>query len=92
MSDILVMESLKDYIKVVTKLRDYVVHKSLRATSEELLQSNFLRLHRSYIISIANIKSIEGTIIEIANSKIPIGRSYSKPVLGRIFNHGDLED
>lgn len=90
--DILVVESLKDYIKVITRLGNYVVHKSLTAISEELPDSNFLRVHRSYIISIADISAIEGTIIEIGDSKVPIGRNYSKSVLKRIFNHGELEN
>lgn len=91
LSDILVIESLKDYIKVITKLGDYVVHKSLTSVSEELPQSNFLRVHRSYTISIKDIKSVEGTIIEIANRQIPVGRNYSKVALGRIFNSENFE-
>ena len=57
LNDILFIESLKDYIKVITTLCDYVVHKSLKAISEELPQSNFLRVHRSYTISLNKIKS-----------------------------------
>ncbi len=91
LSDILIIESLKDYIKVITKIGDYVVHKSLTAISEELPPSNFLRVHRSYMISIKDIKAVEGAIIEIANRQIPIGRNYSKVALGRIFNSEDFE-
>ena len=44
LNDILYIESLKDYIKVITTLGDYVVHKSLTAITEELPQSNFIRI------------------------------------------------
>ncbi|WP_435136310.1 LytR/AlgR family response regulator transcription factor [Formosa sp. A9] len=92
LNDILYIESLKDYIKVITTLGDYVVHKSLTAISEELPQSNFLRVHRSYTISINKIKSVEGNTIEIANRKIPIGRNYVKVTRERIFNNEDLQN
>ncbi|MBD0831071.1 LytR/AlgR family response regulator transcription factor [Aestuariibaculum sediminum] len=89
LNDILYIESLKDYIKVITTIGDYVVHKSLTAISEELPQSNFLRVHRSYTISISKVNSIEGNLIEISNRKIPVGRNYVKIAKERILNNAD---
>ncbi|WP_053976242.1 LytR/AlgR family response regulator transcription factor [Mangrovimonas xylaniphaga] len=86
LGDILYIESLKDYVKVITTMGDYVVHKSLTAISEELPQSNFIRVHRSYTISINKIVALEGNTIEISNKKIPIGRNYLKQTKERIFN------
>ena len=87
LNDILFIESLKDYIKVVTTIGDYVVHKSLTAITEELPQSSFIRIHRSYTISINKIIALEGNTIEISNKKIPIGRNYLKKTKERIFNN-----
>jgi len=93
LNDILFIESLKDYIKVITKIGDYVVHKSLTAISEELPLSSFLRVHRSFTISINKITAIEGNSIEIANRRIPIGRNYLKQTKERILNtNEDLEN
>lgn len=89
LNDILYIESLKDYIKVITNLGDYVVHKSLTAITEELPLSNFLRVHRSYTISINKITAIDGNAIEIANRRIPIGRNYLKQAKERILNIND---
>ena len=89
LNDILYIESLKDYIKVITALGDYVVHKSLSAITEELPQSNFMRIHRSYTISINKIVALEGNTVEISNRKIPIGRNYTKQAKERIFNIND---
>ena len=86
LGDILYIESLKDYVKVITTMGDYVVHKSLTAISEELPQSNFIRIHRSFTISINKITALEGNTIEISNKKIPIGRNYLKQTKERIFN------
>ena len=86
LNDILYIESLKDYIKVITTLGDYVVHKSLTAITEELPGSNFIRIHRSYTISINKIIALEGNTVEISNRKIPIGRNYLKQTKERILN------
>jgi two-component system LytT family response regulator len=89
LNDILFIESLKDYIKVITTIGDYVVHKSLTAITEELPQSSFLRVHRSFTISINKIIALEGNTIEISNKNIPIGRNYLKKTKERIFNIND---
>ena len=86
LNDILYIESLKDYIKVITSIGDYVVHKSLSAITEELPESNFIRVHRSYTISINKIAAIDGNLIELSDRKIPIGRNYLKTTKERIFN------
>ncbi|EAQ42741.1 MULTISPECIES: LytR/AlgR family response regulator transcription factor [unclassified Polaribacter] len=89
LNDILYIESLKDYIKVITTIGDYVVHKSLTAITEELPQSNFIRIHRSYTISVNKVIALEGNTVEISNRKIPIGRNYVKQTKERIFNIND---
>lgn len=83
--DILFIESLKDYIKVVTTIDEYIVHKSLTNITEELPSSNFIRVHRSYTIAIDKVKAVEGNIIEINNKRIPIGRNYIKEAKESIF-------
>lgn len=92
LNDILYIESLKDYIKVITKVGDYVVHKSLTAITEELPQSSFMRIHRSYTVSINKITALEGNTVEISNRKIPIGRNYTKQAKERIFNINDNQE
>ena len=74
--DILYIESLKDYIKVFTTLGNYLVHKSLTSITEELPDTNFIRIHRSYTIAIDKVKSLEGNLLEIGIARIPIGRKY----------------
>jgi DNA-binding LytR/AlgR family response regulator len=86
LNDILYIESLKDYIKVITKAGDYLVHKSMTSISEELPQENFLRIHRSFNIAINKITSIEGNSVEIANRRIPIGRNYLQVAKQKILN------
>ncbi|AUC13881.1 DNA-binding response regulator [Tenacibaculum sp. SZ-18] len=74
--DILYIESLKDYIKVFTIDNSFLVHKSLSSITEELPSKKFIRIHRSYTISLDKVDSVEGNLIEIGNKKITIGRKY----------------
>jgi len=74
--DILYIESLKDYIKVFTTTENYLVHKSLTSITEELPENNFIRVHRSYTLAIDKVKSVEGNLVEIGKTRIPIGRKY----------------
>lgn len=84
-NDILFIEALKDYIKIVTHGRT-VVTKYVLATLVELLPADeFLRIHKSYIIAINKIESFNADCIQIAKHELPIGRLYKYDV-GRILN------
>ncbi|WP_281232736.1 LytR/AlgR family response regulator transcription factor [Flavobacterium gelatinilyticum] len=83
--EILFVEGMKEYIKVVTADKTYITHKSLTSLSEELPADRFLRIHKSYVIALNKVKSIEGNRIQIQSYTIPIGRNYSKDVKNRIL-------
>lgn len=83
--EILFIEGMKEYIKVVTPDKTYITHKSLTSLSEELPADRFLRIHKSYVIALNKVKSIEGNRIQILSYTIPIGRNYSKDVKNRIL-------
>lgn len=74
--DIFYIESLKDYIKVITATGNYLVHRSLTSITEELPKNQFLRIHRSFTISLDKINWVEGNSLEINKIRIPIGRKY----------------
>ena len=83
--EILFIEGMKEYIKVVTSDKTYITHKSLTSLSEELPADRFLRIHKSYVIALNKVKSIEGNRIQIQSYTIPIGRNYSKEVKNKIL-------
>jgi len=83
--EILFVEGMKEYIKVVTPDKTYITHKSLTSLSEELPSDRFLRIHKSYVIALNKVKSIEGNRIQIQSYTIPIGRNYSKDVKSKIL-------
>ncbi|MDX6182690.1 LytTR family DNA-binding domain-containing protein [Flavobacterium sp. Fl-77] len=85
MEEILFVEGMKEYIKVVTPDKTYITHKSLTSLSEELPGDRFIRIHKSYVIALDKVKSIEGNRIQILSYTIPIGRNYSKEVKNKIL-------
>jgi DNA-binding LytR/AlgR family response regulator len=77
LSDILFIEGLDNYLKIHLKDQsDIVIRLTMKTLMEMLNESEFLRVHRSYIVSISRIESIRQKIITIAGEEIPIGRNY----------------
>jgi DNA-binding LytR/AlgR family response regulator len=82
--EILFIESLKDYIKIVTTTKT-IVTKYVLYTLEEMLPSGeFLRIHRSYIVAINKIDSYNADSIQISKHEIPIGKIYKIDVIRRL--------
>ena len=83
--EILFIEGMKEYIKVVTPDKTYITHKSLTSQSEELPTDRFMRIHKSYTIALDKVKSIEGNRVQIHTYTLPIGRNFSKNVKVKIL-------
>ena len=80
LEDILFIESLKDYVKVVTQNKVIISKQSISSLEEMLPKESFVRVHRSYIIALNKIDSYNTDIIEIAKKDIPIGRLFRHDV------------
>jgi DNA-binding LytR/AlgR family response regulator len=80
LDDILYVESLKDYIKVVTSSRNIVTKQSISSLEEMLPKNNFVRIHRSFIVALNKIESFTIDTIEIAKHELPISRMYRHEV------------
>ena len=91
LKDILVIESLKDYIKIITATDKHIVHQTLSSFTESLPQDRFIRIHRSYTIAIPKVEAIEGNSLEIGGSRYTIGRSYINEAKEAILKNGDRD-
>lgn len=82
--DIYFIEALKDYVVINTMNTRYTIHSTMKDIEAKLPSSEFLRVHRSYIIQLDKIASIEQSNIVLEGDKkiIPIGGSY-KDELGK---------
>ena len=76
LDEILVVESLKDYLKISTSTERFIIHQTLSSFTDELPKDKFIRIHRSFTISIDKVESIEGNSIEIDGVRYVIGRTY----------------
>lgn len=80
LSEILYIESLKEYIRIVTKEKTIITKFQLGQVDEILSENSFIRIHRSYIVAIDKIDAFTATDVEINNVQIPIGRAYKEIV------------
>lgn len=85
-TEILYVESLKDYVRIVTPSESYITHHNLGNFTALLPEDKFLRIHRSYTIALDKIKAVEGNNVEIERKKIPIGRNYQSEIKKQILN------
>jgi len=85
LKDIKYIEGLKEYVSYYTSEKRIIVLQSLKSIEESLPSDKFIRVHRSYIVPIDKIKSLDGNQVQIGDKLIPIGRSYKEDVLKRVF-------
>ncbi|MFY7670196.1 LytR/AlgR family response regulator transcription factor [Tenacibaculum sp. MEBiC06402] len=83
-NDILYIESLSDYIKIHLENQVLVTRETISNIYVKLPTHRFLRIHRSYVISIDKIQSYTNEFIEVSNKALPISRSYKETVLQKL--------
>lgn len=83
--DILYLESWKDYTKLYLSSDKYLLVKHSISSLEILLSEHkFLRVHRSYLVSLPKITGYNGVHVKLKGEEIPIGRLYKQHVMGRL--------
>jgi len=76
LNDILFIEGLKDYISIFTPGERIITLQNMKKMEDALPERNFIRVHKSYIVSINKIDSIERSRIFIGDKVIPVGDTY----------------
>ncbi len=84
LSDILYIEGLDDYLKIcLQSTKPLVVRMTMKTMLEKLPASQFLRVHRSFIVPVNGIGGVRNKVITVAGREIPIGSSYEKDFFAR---------
>ncbi len=84
-NDIVYIESWKDYIKIyLSGGKDLLVKRSLSSMENMLSKHKFLRVHRSYMVSIDKISGYKNLSLQINSTEIPIGRLYKQTVMDKL--------
>lgn len=86
LDDILYIEGLKDYISIFTKSERVITLQNMKKMEETLPKDQFIRVHKSYIIALDKIESIERSRISICSKIIPIGDTYRDEFFKHIDN------
>lgn len=88
LKDILFIESMENYVTIYTTSSKEVVYSTLKQMSDSLPDEIFLQVHRSYIINIENVQTIDGNQLNIETYRIPIARNFrSKTISNLVNNH-----
>lgn len=79
--DINYLEALADYVQINTNDERFTVLSTMKSISTRLPQSKFLRVHRSYIVSLDKIDRLDDNMIMIGDKSIPVSRSYREGLM-----------
>lgn len=84
LADILYMEGVRDYTAIHTTTGKILTLQSMRSFQEQLPESHFMRVHKSYLVALDKIQFIERNRIVIAGNYIPIGDTYQEQFQQRL--------
>ena len=87
LEEILFVESMENYVNVFTTSSKEVVYSTLKLFLESLHSNHFLQVHRSYVVNIQHIHSIEGNMLHINAHRIPVARNLKEQVFNTILNN-----
>ena len=86
LDDITYIEALDDYLKInLYQQKTIVARMTMKAMLEKLPKTDFLRVHRSFIVPIKKVESLRNKTLLLGDKKIPVGNSYESEVM-KYFN------
>ena len=84
-NDILFVEALQNYVVVHTQERKHITYLTFKSVEEYLPSGQFIKVHKSFIVSASKIESIEGSDIRIGQHHIPISRNLKDEVMEKLL-------
>jgi DNA-binding LytR/AlgR family response regulator len=84
LDDILYAEAMGDYVKVYTPNKFYAIHTTLKTVEERLPADGFLRVHRSYLVALNKIDTIQDGALIVAGKPLPVADAYRKTLNARL--------
>jgi DNA-binding LytR/AlgR family response regulator len=85
--DILFVEAMENYVAIYTSEKKLVTHSTLKLVQENLPARKFIQPHKSYLVNIDAINSIEGNILHVNKFQIPISKYQKEDIMERIVNN-----
>lgn len=83
-NDLLYAEAMMNYVMLYTTAKKMMVYITMKGLEEQLPVESFIKVHKSFIVNIGKIKSIEGNILHVGNEKIAISQNLREKVIKQI--------
>ncbi|MFB6342103.1 LytR/AlgR family response regulator transcription factor [Saccharicrinis sp. FJH62] len=90
LKDILYIEGYSEYVRIYMPDKRIITKASLTELENKLPADDFLRIHKSYIVSVPHITAFSASIIEIKEKELPIGRNYKNSVMKALNYNGSV--
>lgn len=88
LDELLFVEAMENYVALYTADKKLITHSTLKALQEKLPAAQFIQPHKSYVVNIQCIQSIEGNILHVGGKyQIPISKYQKDEVMERIVNN-----
>ena len=84
LDDVSIIQALGDYVTLQTPSKKYIVHSSMKSIEEKIPEDKFFRIHRSYIVNLNHITSMEDSTLVVANQVVPVSKSYRSKLMSRL--------
>jgi DNA-binding LytR/AlgR family response regulator len=88
--DVLYAEALENYVKIYTASKMYISYLTFKSVEEYLSSEKFIRVHKSYIVSLSKIESLDNELIRIGTYDIPLSRNYRNEVMNKVIGNNLL--
>jgi DNA-binding LytR/AlgR family response regulator len=82
--DILYLEADRAYSRIVTETKDYTFSTNMSDIWEQLGHDDFVRAHRSHVVNLNRITSLDGNVIHLGKKQVQMSSGYREEVLGRL--------
>lgn len=84
--DVLYIKGMENYVEIYTSNKKIITHSTLKAFTEKLPQRKFFQTHKSYIVALNKVTSIEGNVLSVNQHQVPISRQLREQVMHTLIN------
>ena len=89
--DILFVEAMENYVGIYLSEKKLVIHSTLKSLQDKLPQQHFFQPHKSWLVNLNHIQSIEGNILHVGGYQVPISKYQKDEVMEKILNNKMLK-
>ncbi|HZX57107.1 MAG TPA: LytTR family DNA-binding domain-containing protein [Mucilaginibacter sp.] len=83
-NEILFIEGMENYVAIYTDSKKIVTHTTIKSLLEKLPVKQFIQTHKSYVVAIDKINTIEGNTLHVQTYQVPVSKYLREEVLGQI--------